>query len=86
MRRANAVTDSGSVGATTDSVIDPSTQTEVELKFIVPHHRLDVLTADMRQGKVQVRRLLAIYYDTVDGRLAASAVSVRLRREGRRWV
>jgi triphosphatase len=59
---------------------------ETELKFIVPRQRLDALAADMRRGEVHVRRLLAIYYDTVDGRLAARNVSIRLRREGRRWV
>ncbi len=62
------------------------TQVETELKFIVPRDRLAALAADMRRGEVHVRRLLAIYYDTVDGRLAASNVSIRLRREGRRWV
>ena len=61
-------------------------ETEAELKFMVPRRRLGALAADMRRGKVRVRRLLAIYYDTVDGRLAASNVSVRLRSEGRRWV
>jgi triphosphatase len=82
VRHPNAVTDSGTVDSTTDQ----PTETEVELKFIVAPERLEALAAEMRQGKVQVRRLLAIYYDTVDGRLAASNVSVRLRREGRRWV
>ena len=82
MSHATDLTDRGTV----DSTADPVTQTEVELKFIVPPDRLEALAADMRQGKVQARRLLAIYYDTVDGRLAGSSVSVRLRREGRRWV
>ncbi|MEO7337320.1 MAG: CYTH domain-containing protein, partial [Caldimonas sp.] len=59
---------------------------EIELKFLVPRHQLEALTAEMRRGEVHVRRLLAIYYDTDDGRLAASNVSVRLRREGRQWV
>ena len=61
-------------------------ETEAELKFMVSRRRLGALAADMRRGTVRVRRLLAIYYDTVDGRLAASNVSIRLRREGRRWV
>ena len=47
---------------------------------MVPRRRLDALEADMRQGQVRVRRLLAIYYDTVDGRLGASHVSVRDRK------
>lgn len=71
---------------TAASTFDALTQLESELKFIVPRHRRDALAADMRRGEVHVRRLLAIYYDTVDGRLAASSVSIRLRREGRRWV
>ncbi len=65
---------------------EPLAQAELELKFIVPPDRLKALAADMRQGEGYVRRLLAIYYDTVDGRLAANNVSVRLRREGRLWV
>jgi hypothetical protein len=68
------------------STPDALTQVETELKFIVPRDRLDALAADMRRGEVHVRRLMAIYCDTVDGRLAASNVSIRLRREGRRWV
>jgi triphosphatase len=69
-----------------DAFISLVTQTETELKFMVPARRLEALVTDMRQRKVRVQRLLAIYYDTVDDRLAASNVSVRLRREGRRWV
>lgn len=67
-------------------LIAPLAQIETELKFMVPRSRLGALAADMRQGKVRIQRLLAIYYDTVDDRLAASNVSVRLRKEGRRWV
>ena len=80
------MTDPEAGDSTTDAVVDPVAQTEAELKFMVPPRQLDALAADMRQGQVRVRRLLAIYYDTVDGRLGASHVSVRLRREGRRWI
>ena len=71
MVRTNAMTDS---------------KIEAELKFMIPRRKFGALKAEMRLGTVRRRRLLAIYYDTVDGRLAASNVSVRLRREGRRWV
>ncbi|MEO7338737.1 MAG: hypothetical protein ABIV63_19365 [Caldimonas sp.] len=61
--KAMGVTDSETPGPTPDE----ATQVEIELKFIVPRDRLDALAADMRQGEVHVRRLLAIYYDTDDG-------------------
>ena len=90
MGRTNTVKDSETVVATThpvnDMPVNSGTQMETELKFMVPPNRLDGITAEMRQGKVRVQRLLAIYFDTADGRLDASNVSVRLRREGRRWV
>ena len=63
-----------------------ASETEVELKFMVPRQGFAALAADMCLGTVRVRRLLVIFYDTVDERLAASNVSVRLRSEGRRWV
>lgn len=69
-----------------DPVIESVAHMETELKFMVPPSRLDAIAADMRQGEVRIRRLLAIYFDTVDGLLDAGKVSVRLRREGRRWV
>lgn len=59
---------------------------EIELKYIVPPSRLEGLAAAMREGEVGQERLQARYFDTVDGRLAARSVSLRLRREGDRWV
>ncbi len=40
----------------------------------------------MRAREVHVQRLLAVYFDTADERLAAHGIAIRLRREGRRWV
>ena len=79
---AIGVTDSKTPGP----MPDEATQVEIELKFLFLRRQLKALAADMRRGEVHVRRLLAIYYDTDDGRLAASNVSIRLRREGRQWV
>lgn len=37
-------------------------------------------------GRTSVLRLQASYFDTADRRLAADGLSLRLRKEGRRWV
>ncbi len=59
---------------------------EIELKYIVSPPGLESLVAAMRKGKVSQERLQARYFDTADGRLAARSVSLRLRREGDRWI
>jgi len=64
------------------------TQTEIELKFLVPAAARVALLAEMSRGSATPQRisLAAMYLDTSDRRLAKSGIAWRLRREGRRWV
>lgn len=58
--------------------------TELELKFALTAKTEHSLTA---LGEPRDRlRLHSIYYDTVDGELAAARVALRVRRHGGRWV
>jgi len=63
-------------------------QTEIELKFLVPAAARTALRAEMARGTAPPQRisLAAMYLDTSDRRLARSGIAWRLRREGRRWV
>jgi inorganic triphosphatase YgiF len=65
-----------------------TTQTEIELKFLVPSSASTALTAEMAQGSAGGERtsLAAMYLDTEDRRLARAGLAWRLRREGRRWI
>jgi triphosphatase len=73
-------------GKMSDPVIGDSSSLEIELKFNVPPERLDALKKKLRSGKVHVQRLQAIYFDTADERLALHGATIRLRKEGRKWV
>lgn len=72
--------------APTDSPIAPLR--EIELKLDLDRTALDALrghaafAAALAKAKAP-RRLLATYFDTPDGRLAAQGASLRIRREGR---
>ena len=59
---------------------------ETELKFSVPEQSLESVRRALRAEKVDKKRLQATYFDTGDWRLAEQHASLRLRREGRRWV
>jgi triphosphatase len=60
--------------------------TELELKFqIDPQHRAAVASALQPHASARVR-LQAHYHDSVDGCLARHGLSLRLRKEGQRWV
>lgn len=60
---------------------------ETELKFQVPPGRRDAVRRALGTAGVERVRLAARYFDTLDGRLAAAGLALRLRREGRaRWV
>jgi inorganic triphosphatase YgiF len=60
--------------------------TELELKLeVAPAHKAEVLEA-LQLAKVAPVSHSAHYFDTVDGRLAGRGLSLRLRREGRKWV
>lgn len=58
--------------------------TEVELKLQVSAAARPAIERALAGAPRQ--RLRAIYFDTADGRLAAAGLSLRLRKEGRRWV
>lgn len=59
---------------------------EFELKFEIPIQKLPAVAAAVLQGKPSRQTLQASYFDTADGILAKSAIIVRMRKEGRRWV
>ncbi|MDB5848443.1 MAG: hypothetical protein JWP29_2195 [Rhodoferax sp.] len=59
---------------------------EIEFKFAVPPKRLKAVEAEIRNGECRHIALKARYFDTVDGRLAAHGVALRLRLEGSHWV
>ncbi len=62
-------------------------QTEIELKFLVPAAVRAQLAAEVARGLATRRTsLAALYLDTEDRRLARAGLAWRLRREGRRWV
>lgn len=65
-----------------------NSQTEVELKFLVPQAARAGVIAQMERGSTTPARtsLAAQYIDTTDRRLARAGLAWRLRREGRRWV
>ena len=61
--------------------------TEVELKFLVPATARAALAAEVTRGLATRRTsLAAMYFDTDDRRLARAGLAWRLRREGRRWI
>jgi inorganic triphosphatase YgiF len=62
--------------------------TEVELKFLVPAKARSEVAAELARGAATVERLSlsAMYLDTGDRRLARAGLTLRLRREGRRWI
>ena len=60
---------------------------EIELKLQVPNARRAAVDAAVAGRSPQPRmRLRAAYLDTADRALAAAALALRLRREGRQWV
>ena len=59
---------------------------ETELKFQVPPERRAALLRAVATARVEHTRLQAVYADTADHRLAAAALALRLRKEGRTWV
>ena len=59
---------------------------EIEFKFALPAEQSDALQQAMQQGDWHSVPLVAHYFDTADGSLAASKAALRVRREGDRWV
>jgi len=66
----------------------PGSSVEFELKFLVPRKARAALRAALaeRGAKLERQHLVARYFDTADRRLARAGMSLRLRREGGRWV
>jgi triphosphatase len=59
---------------------------EFELKLEVPANRLRSVAAAMNEGKAIQQRFYAYYFDTEEGLLASHGITVRVRKEGARWV
>lgn len=60
--------------------------TEFELKFQLPRERVAGVVRALERGKTVRQPLQARYFDTTDGALAAHGATLRVRKEGRRWV
>ena len=54
---------------------------EVEIKFACEPATLEALAARVFTAPARDQRLVAVYYDTPDGRLAANRASLRLRTD-----
>lgn len=59
---------------------------EIELKFAVPPGKRAVLEKALKRGRLHRERMQAVYFDTSDECLAKHGASLRLRKEGRRWM
>ncbi|MBA2964023.1 MULTISPECIES: CHAD domain-containing protein [Ramlibacter] len=59
---------------------------EIELQFQVPPAAWEPLAQAMQGPDAHELDLQAIYFDSPEGALAAARVSLRLRREGDRWI
>lgn len=69
----------------------PAAPQEIELKLRLPAGGARALLrhpalAPLRAGPVQRRKLVSIYFDTPEGRLAREGVGLRVRRSQRRWL
>ena len=58
---------------------------ETELKYQVPAAAAAAVDASLRRHGARAVRIESRYYDSSDGRLAAAAISLRLRKAGGRW-
>jgi triphosphatase len=59
---------------------------ELELKFQVPKQQLSSLQRELKRRGARNTPMLARYFDTGDGLLDRHGMSLRLRKEGRKWV
>lgn len=59
---------------------------EFELKFEVPADRVKAVCAEFAQRHAGEEQLRARYYDTADGLLYRSGLTVRMRQENTQWV
>ncbi|MGZ5194957.1 MAG: CYTH and CHAD domain-containing protein [Ramlibacter sp.] len=60
--------------------------TEFELKFQLPREAVVGVLRALERGKTARQLLQARYFDTADGALARHGATLRVRKEGRRWV
>jgi len=60
--------------------------TEFELKFQLPRERSSGVLRALERGATVRQLLQARYFDTADGALARHGATLRMRKEGRRWV
>ncbi len=65
---------------------DSRSVTEIELKLAIPPSAVAAVARAVGTAAARRQRLLAIYFDTDDRRLAGAGIALRLRKEGRRWV
>lgn len=63
-------------------------QTEIELKFLVPPAARPAVLAELARGSATLERttLSSLYLDTSDRRLARAGIAWRVRRDGHRWT
>ena len=73
-------------GAIIAPLIDDPLSAEIELKFLVPPERFNAFKKKFLASKVDVQRLQSIYFDTADERLTKLGATIRLRKEGKKWV
>jgi triphosphatase len=67
-------------------IIENTAAAQFLLRFIVPAHALDALTAAIRAEEAHAQRCQSNGFDTLDGRLAARGVFLSLCKRGREWV
>ena len=67
-------------------IIENATEAQFVLRFDVPSHEVDALSAAIRAGEAHVQRRLSTGFDTADGRLAARGVFLSLCKHGSEWV
>jgi inorganic triphosphatase YgiF len=59
---------------------------EIELKFLLDRSDVDVLMAVLPPEETAVKAMVAIYFDTADGRLKRNGFGLRVRRTGAKRI
>lgn len=59
---------------------------EIELKFLLARADVERLLAALPPGETAVKAMVAIYYDTADGRLGRHGFGLRVRRTGEKRI
>jgi inorganic triphosphatase YgiF len=58
---------------------------ELEIRFHVPPDSLQSLRQELNRHDAHSTRMIAHYFDTPGDSLGSQQMSLRLRKEGRRW-